>query len=317
MDTAEVSALGRLIETGSIKAGVKNEHLIRRFSTAQWIVLGTRKSEWVVPPGASDALALRLSNLLPNWENDFRFLRSIGRNPYSPTDIEALPTLRRQTTTASMMNRRNWNAAVGLGPKHKAKLSPQCLLTKDWGLRFRPNNGLEGVVAGELVNFSVMASLLTECFVSERGWMNLERFSGTLPEIIVTCENLGAYVDFPSHDSLLIVYSPGADIEPATKLINFLPDALWIHFGDIDPEGVKIATNIARETNRNLKFFIPSFASEFLPGRPVETPWDSIPENPIFVELKKKQKRIFQEVFMLDDRLLEEVVKHEFASPDV
>lgn len=308
MDAAEVSALGRLVETGTIKAGIKNEHLIRRFSTAQWIALGTRKSEWVVIPFAGDAIAARLSSLLPDWENDFQFLRTLGLDPYNPSDIEVLATLRRHTGIASMINRRNWNAAAGLGPKHKAKLPPQCELTKDWGLRFRPNKGLVGVVSGKVMDFSALAAMLTECFIPERGWRNLEGFSGTLPEVIVTCENLGAYIDFPANDSLMIVYSPGADIEPTTNLINMLPDALWIHFGDIDPDGIAIATNISSATGRDLKFFIPSFVSDYLPGRPVETPWDSIPENPIFATLKKKKRRIFQEVFMLDDRLHQDFV---------
>lgn len=305
-DSLQIATIARLLETGIIKKNDRNDFLIKRFETERLIDPSGRMNEWKARSQAAESFEAKLAVLLPAWREDFLFLRSINRNPFDPRDIESLPALRRRVTAMGLINRRNWNAASGLSPKHQSRMPSEAALTKDWGLRFRPNKGLQGRVSGELVNFSAIATVLTECFIPERGWMGLEGFSDILPTTIVTCENLGAYVDFPSHDSLMIIYSPGADIEPATKLLRMLPEALWVHFGDIDPEGVEIAENIARETGRNLNLFIPSFASEYLPGRPVETHWGSIPETPIFAKLKKDKKRLFQEVFMLDDRLLQD-----------
>lgn len=305
----EISTLGRLIEKGAIKGGVRNEQLIRRLETARWISSGTRRAEWVIRADARESVERRLAKLLPNWPQHFTFLRSIGRNPFDAADIEALPMLRRQVNTPSpCVNRRNWSAAAGLGPKHRAKAPANCVLTKDWILRFRPNLGLIGVRGAEQIDLSEMARQWTECAISERGWATFETITGTTPKIIVTCENLGAYIDFPATDSTLVIYSPGADIEAAVSLLRKIPQAPWVHFGDFDQEGVEIGKRLAAETERELRFFIPSFADEYLmdAARPVKTVWKDWVDMPLLSELQTRGQRIFQEVFMLDTRLADD-----------
>ena len=79
-----------------------------------------------------------------------------------------------------------------------------------------------------------------------------------------------------------------------------------MHFGDLDPEGIDIAKRIAGELKRDVKLLIPFFAEDYLDAaKPLETAWSEIPDIPLLVALKEKRKRIFQEVFMLDGRLLE------------
>lgn len=306
----EIAALARLIEMGVIKAGSRNDFLIQRFETACWIVEGTRKSEWLVRSEAVSSVEERLENLLPSWRQEFVFLRSIGRDPFDPSDLEALPMLRRQVRASKVkINRRNWNAAVGLGPKHRAKVPAQSPLTKDWILRFRPNKGLrlanDAESTGE-IDLSAMAKSWTECVVPERAWMGLSAFRGEFPALIITCENLGAYIDLPVHDSTLVVYSPGADTEPAIGLLKLFPATRWMHFGDLDPEGIDIAQRIAEETGKAFSLFIPFFAEDYLDAaKPVKSAWGSIPHIPLILKLKEMKKRIFQEVFMLDERLKE------------
>lgn len=303
----EIASLGRLAETGLIRLAGRNDHLLRRFETARWIEPTGRKGEWRVQSGAAVPLEARLCEIAPSWRADFQFLRSIKQDPYDPRAIEALPALKRQKTVTGMINRRNWNAAAGLGPKHEPQIASAATLTRDWVLRFRPNRGLRGVFADQDVDFHEMASALTECAVFERLWLRFKGFSGKLPKLAVTCENLGAYVDLPLPDTVMAIYSPGADIEAAATLIKHLPEVQWIHFGDIDQDGLEIAESLAKETSRELNLYIPSFAEEYLPGRPVETHWRKSPDSPLFKELRRTQKRIFQEVFMLDPRLGEEI----------
>lgn len=306
-DVAEISVLARLVETGTIKAGVRNESIIRRLEAARWVMPGKRKSEWLVRPENIARLEERLSSLLPSWRKDLDFLRSINRDPFNPSDIEALSMLRRQARApGNMVNRRNWNAAVGLGPKHKAKMPAKGVLTKDWVLRFRPNKGLMGVYDKEIVDLAGMAAVWTECVIPERAWVSFKTFSGVLPKAIITCENLGAYIDLPVSESTLVIFSPGADTEAAVALLKMLPTAIWMHFGDLDPEGIDIAKRISGELKRDLNLLIPFFAEDYLDAaKPVETAWSEIPDIPLLVVLKEKKKRIFQEVFMLDGRLLE------------
>lgn len=306
INSIEISALARLVETGAIKVGVKNDSLVRRFETARWIVLGVRKSEWVIRPDKKFCMEERLSILMPSWREDFSFLRSIGRDPYAPSDIEALPMLRRQRiVSGTMVNRRNWNAAAGLGPKHKAKVSAHASLTKDWVLRFRPNAGLVCKQSSGITDLAEMAVIWTECLIPERAWTGIQTFSGVLPAAVITCENLGAYIDLPVNDSTLVIYSPGADTESAVALLKLLPaTSVWLHFGDLDPEGIDIAQRLSVETNRDMKLLIPFFAEDYIDAaRPVETAWGDVPDIQLLRALKEKRKRIFQEVFMLDERL--------------
>ncbi len=305
IDAIEITILGRLKETGSIISGVKNESFIRRLETARWISVGKRKSEWLLRLEHMPSLENRLTNLLPSWRKDFDFLRSINRDPYNPSDIEALPMLLRETIMlGSMVNRRNWNAAVGVGPKHKAKIPSKGILTKDWTLRFRPNKGLIGEHEKGIVDLADIATVWTECVFPERFWMSFKAFSGVLPQTIITCENLGAYIDLPVSESTLVIYSPGADTEAAISLLKMLPTVRWMHFGDLDPEGIEIATRIAKQLNREMKLVIPFFADDCLSAaRPHLTTWNEIHDIPLLQALKEKKTRIFQEVFMLDERL--------------
>ncbi len=306
-DALEIASLGRLLKSGLIRLVGRNRHLLHRFETARWIEPTGRKNEWRARSGATSSLEARLDEIAPTWREDFRFLRSIERDPYDPSAIEALPAFKRQKPVKGMLNRRNWNAAAGVGPKHEPQLAPTATLTRDWVLRFRPNRGLRGTFADEDVDFQEMAALLTECAVPERMWLRFKGFSGEWPKQMVTCENLGAYVDLPVPDGVMAIYSPGADIEAAAALIKRLPGVRWLHFGDLDPDGLEIGESLARETGRKLNLYVPSFAAEYLPGRPVKRSWGKSVDSPLLSELQKTQRRIFQEVFMLDPRLGQEI----------
>lgn len=300
----EITVIGRLLETGTVKASARNHKLISRFEIARWIDPSGRKNEWKARELALEMLTKRLNELLPSWQDDFAFLRSISRNPFDPSDIELISTLRRPVALREMINRRSWNATRGLGPKHHFRMAAEVTLTKDWVARFRPNLGLCGVADEGQIDFSGISSSLTECFLPERAWFKIREMSGILPRLVITCENIAAYVDLPVNQSIMVIYSPGADTEPAIKMLNILPSVPWVHFGDYDHEGIEIAKRISVETKRSLDLFVPQFAVEYLSSaRDVKTPWGEIPNDPIFVELKHHRKRIFQEVFMLDERL--------------
>lgn len=303
----EIVTLGRLIEVGIIKRTARNDQLIKRFDVARWIEPTGRKDEWRARIGAISNLEARIDTLLPSWSQEFNFLRSLELDPFDPRSIEALAMLRKNQVAIGMVNRRNWNAATGLGPKHSARKQASVTLTKDWVMRFRPNTGLCGVFGGNQIDLGQLSKTLSECVIPERLWLRFERFEGVLPRLIISCENLGAYIDIPIPEEALVIYSPGADIGTAVELLKQFPLAKWIHFGDIDPDGLLIAENLAREVNRRLHFYVPSFAEEYLPGRAVKTPWAEVPDIKVFQELKRSRSRLFQEVFILDDRLGSEI----------
>lgn len=305
----EIATLGRLMETGYVKEVARNRRLINRFETAQWIERSGRKAEWMVRENSKTALEQRLKEVCPTWVEDYDFIRSLDCSPYDPAIIQILPVLKHRNTPSGLTNRRNWNAATGISPKHKPKLASQSRLTSDWIVRFYPGKGMKAVFSGEEVSLDTIRDLVTECIFPERMWHKFERFSGELPDVLITCENLGAYIDLPAPSYAMVIYAPGKDTTGASKLLRSLPDVPWFHFGDIDPAGIEIAQQIAKETNREFKFYIPTFAEDYLPGASFKRGWeDKVPLNhSIFTELKRSGHRIFQEVFMLDKRLSDDL----------
>ncbi len=128
--------------------------------------------------------------------------------------------------------------------------------------------------------------------------------------MVITCENLGAYIDLPDIPDAMIVFSPGKNFVATTLLLNKLPaDVKWIHFGDLDPEGYKIALTMSKRTGRPLSFFIPSFIDEYIDmAYPVGNQWKALPSIPGLDELQRRGLGIYQERFMLDERLQGEII---------
>lgn len=307
-EATEIAFLARLLTTGICRESSRFKSLINRYEIAGWIMPGNRRGEWVLRSSSLSDIEHRLNTLLPTWNEDFDLLKSLGRNPMEPNDIEALPAFKRNITATGIVNRRNWKAISGLGPKHTAHKPTEATLTHDWVLRFRPNSGLKAKTESGLISLSEVAEQWTECVMPERGWLKIIEFVGVFPIVIVTCENLGAYIGLPLHKDMLVVYAPGKDIGPAVNLLKKLPTSKWLHFGDLDPEGFSIAQQISFAADRELVLFVPSFADEYLDlAKKPKTQWASIPTVPILQELKKRGKGIFQEVFMLDDRLGDEL----------
>jgi len=306
MDIAtEISTLIRLITTGSIVKGVRNDALVSRFRTAQWVLPSRRKNEWLLRESARAELAARLQNICPTWEQDMQFLQGLGLNILNPSDVSAIPVLRRSRNIAvEMLNHRNWNAATSLSPKRQPKLVPTCVLTTDWVLRVRPNKGLTAIRPEERTEDLWEARKGGEYTVGERGWLDVVRLTGTLPAAIITCENIGPYIDLPVNDSVAVLYSPGSDIQVALSFLRVLPHQVpWIHFGDLDSRGLQIPVGIATALARPLRIFIPSFAGEYLDQSMPDVAALQSNGDETLDALQAEKRRLWQEAFMTDPRL--------------
>ncbi|MDX9958626.1 MAG: DUF2220 family protein [Spirochaetia bacterium] len=306
----EISLLARLLEDGICSSNTRNNDLIRRYETARWIAPTGRRNQWRRRPEAMQDLRQRLTALLPGWETDFNLLRTHGLDPRTPQDIEALPALRKKPEANGMLNRRNWKAAAGLGPKRKGVLNTNALLTSDWIMRLRPNKGLIAQWEQGATDLWEMAQSLTECPVPQRRWLGLKEFIGTMPSVVITCENLGAYIDLPLPEDMLAVLSPGKHIETAIELLARLPSSEWMHFGDLDPEGMAIAEQISKASGREAKLYIPYFASEYVKqglAQKKEVIWQMESDHPVLKALAERGEGLYQEVFMLDARLADEI----------
>jgi len=154
------------------------------------------------------------------------------KQPFKPADIDALPALRRSPPHKECINRRNWRAISGVGPKHRPRRVFPGVQTSDWILRFRPNCGLIATIGSNEVDLHEMAAEWTECVIPERLMLKFAGFKGSLPRAIITCENLGAYIDLPHIPASTIVFSPGKDIRAVILFLRSFPDAKWLHVGD-------------------------------------------------------------------------------------
>jgi len=308
-EVVEVAFLARLIRKNHCKESSRFTPLIHRYEIAEWIMPSSRKNEWVVRPESIAAIKGRLGKLLPSWEQDFSLLDSHGLDPMKPQDIESLPALKEASFATGLVNRRTWSAIAGLGPKRKSIMDTEASLTSDWTLRFRPNKGLIGYWNDEQIDLWEFSNKWTECSIPQRKWMTLQGFDGDYPKAIITCENLGSYIDLRLDQEILAVFSPGNHIEPAVCLLEQFPSEVkWIHFGDLDPEGIEIAKRISQATGREEKLYIPSFAMDYIHRAQKDSvKWDATANHPVLDKLAELQKGIFQEVFMLDPRLPEDI----------
>ncbi len=311
-DALEIALLARLIEHGASPESARNRALIQRYETAGWLMPSSRRNNWLVRDDAVLHIRSRLATLLPGWEADFKLLRAHGLDPRKSQDIEALPALRRPAVAKGKINRRNWKSAAGLGPKRKSMLKTEATLTSDWVMRLRPNKGLVAIWEGGTTDLWEMTQIWTECPIPQRKWLTLHEFSGTTPTVIITCENLGAYIDLPLPENSLAVFSPGKHTEIAIELLAKLPTSKWVHFGDIDPEGLEIAEQIANASGRKMVLYIPSFATEYVElgmAQKKKVVWEIKSEHSVLKALTEREEGLYQEVFMLDVRLEEEIAQ--------
>ena len=307
----EVALIARLLDQRACQEAARLGMLIRRYENAGWLRQGNRRGQWIMREEAADQLQARLGQLLPSWDEDFALLRAHARDPMDPKSIACLPALRRQARAGGLVNRRNWNAVAGLGPKRQSVFATEAILTKDWIMRLRPNQGLTACWEAWETDLAVMAQTWTECLIPQRLWMGLRNLGGNHPRCVITCENLGAYIDLPLAPDMMAVYAPGRDTEPAVHLLSELPDTPWLHFGDLDPEGVVIAEQIAHASDRKVSMYIPTFAMEYLDlAQKKGVEWGNVPDHPVFAVLKHQGLGIFQEVFMLDPRLKEDLSQY-------
>lgn len=305
-EALEISLLARLLIFGTLKAGVRNQALLDRFRHAHWIRPSVRRSEWELLPSARSSALGRLEILLPTWQQDQALLEHLKRSLFNASDVAALPMLRRAPEAATkLLNRRNWYAAAGLGPKHQPKLQANCTLTTDWILRFRPNIGLIAITSDASRVDLYERRLAGEFPMPERYWMFIERLEGNMPRVVITCENKGAYVDLPVDSTTLVVFAPGAEITPAVRFLNKIPVTVpWFHFGDIDDRGIEIGKQLAEKLGRQYCAFVPEFASEYLEhSKPHKSSWNTRHEGEVVNHLASTKSRLFQEVFMTDIRL--------------
>lgn len=305
---AEIALIERILSEGLVREAKWWEFLHKRLIDAGWIELSRRKGEWCLCGIARPQLEARLNDLWITRADDLILLQKHGLSPFNPKHLEHLPALRADTPqTPNLINRRTWSSISGVGPKEKSLVdisTKDAVLTHDAISRFRPNLGLEMEIDGCTMPIGEMVQSLNEFALSERGLRKISKFKGILPSTIITVENLGSYIDLTLPSDMLAIFSPGTDIRCAVQLMKFFPDVNWVHFGDIDPKGIQIVYMLAKAISRHPRIYIPTFVGDYLKRtQKKKVIWQETYGLPILSILKDEKVGIFQEIFMLDNRL--------------
>ena len=184
-------------------------------------------------------------------------------------------------------------------------------LTGDDVLRIRCSRGLQLKRGSDrLFCCDAVMDFLGEVAVPERALSEPFTPAGVLPRAIMTIENLGAYVDLPMPETLLVIHQPGWNCSLSLRFMESFPsDTPIYHFGDLDPEGFEIYRYLRRVSGREIQFFVPACWRGYLKShaRALKNPWalkqDGCPVHPLLDELMASQRWLEQEVVLADPEL--------------
>lgn len=305
MPEIEVAILLRLLTRGTVREAARATKVVDRLRQARWIERSSRAGEWMLCQGSAPAVETRLAELLPSWRADVELLRRHGLDPTDLGALRSLAALRDLPTAAGFIHRKVWNAASAPGSKVPSRIRTDATLTDDWAQRGRVSCAIALRTPLGAVDLLQQTRLLGEFSIPERCWLEAQGFSGDLPRLVLTVENLGPLVDLQLPAGCMLLFSQGAAVTGSAAILRALPNARWMHFGDLDNAGVESGLRLAELSGRSPRFYIPTFAADYLPrALPVRQAWrHAPPAHPVTDDLLRRNAWLEQEVFLLDERL--------------
>ncbi len=179
-------------------------------------------------------------------------------------------------------------------------------MTRDGIVRLRPPSGLRFVRDGRTLEATEIAGILGEVAVTERALLDGTVLDGDAVRGALLVENLGPYQDLEPPDQWLVIHVPGWDTATVRLFLGLLPDMPVVHFGDLDPAGVRIFRHL-RQIYSELKWAVPDFWSEHIEERALSGAWpddldlDAAPT--LIRELASRGLWLEQELIAVDPRL--------------
>ena len=96
-------------------------------------------------------------------------------------------------------------------------------------------------------------------------------FEGVIRAVLLV-ENLGAWRDLSPPPGWLLAHVPGWDTATVGHMLDRIAGVPVVHFGDLDPNGVRIMLHLRRRVP-NLKWFLPEFWFELVDVCGLPTRW--------------------------------------------
>jgi Wadjet protein JetD, C-terminal len=305
-------ALLELLSRGSLKRRRTQLDAYDALAELPWTRATGRRDEIGVVEEHRTELAGLLDRVWPAWRDVLADLVAAGLPP-TPDGYGRLLDMERAAAIPELPERINRRTAVSLTASHsKASLTEARRgalggtdTSHDGSIRLRPPAGLSARTANGVVDLSGIATVLGEVSIPERALLDGLAFEGGIRAVLLV-ENLGAWRDLSPPPGWLLAHVPGWDTATVGHLLDCIEGIPVVHFGDIDPNGVRIMLHLRRRAP-NLKWFLPEFWFELADacGLPLTWPKDfDLDFAPAQVrELAARGLWLEQERIVLDPRI--------------
>lgn len=305
-------ALLELLSSAALKRRSAQAQAFAWLSELSWTRSSGRNDEIaLVPERRADLVAL-LDRVWPAWQAEQVELLVAGEPP-TPAGWSRLEDRRRTRDLPQLpprVNRRTAAAATAPGAKSSLTASRvdalgEVELTDDGIARLRPPPGLVAHRGAQRLAVDDVVALFDEVSVSDRALRDGLRLDGDI-EAVLLVENLGAWRDMPRPGRWMLVHVPGWNTTTVRQLLGMVGGVPVVHFGDLDPNGVRIVNHL-RGHVPTLRWLVPPWWAELVPLHAHNRAWPDdldLAGAPALVrELAATGRWLEQERVVLDPRM--------------
>lgn len=315
--TTDRLALVELLRTGRLPRRRAQDAAWTWLASLDWTRTGTRRDELLLDDRRRDAVVELLTRVWPEWTAVDADLLSAGLPP-TPKGLGTLLDQRRKARVGALPERINQRtAAAAVAPHSKATLTADRLsalgdaeVTHDGSVRLRPPVGLVLRRGDTALAASLVASVLGEVAIPDRAFRDGLVLDGAIAGVLLV-ENLGAFQDVKAPDGWLVAHVPGWDTATVQHLLARVGDVPVVHFGDLDPNGVRIHRHL-RAMHPALRWLVPAWWAELVAERSLRAAWpddlDVSDAPPLVHRLAAEGRWLEQEAIVLDSRLGDAIV---------
>lgn len=271
-------ALLELLSRGTLKRRRAQVQAYDALAELPWTRATGRRDEIGVTEERRSELAGLIDRVWPAWREVLADLVAAGLPP-TPDGFGKLLDRERAAGIPALPDRINRRTAAALtAPHSKATLTEarrgalgESDPTHDGSIRLRPPTGLSARTNVGSVDLSATAAVLGEVSIPERAFLDGLTFEGALTAALFV-ENLGAWRDLPAPAGWLLAHVPGWDTAAVGHLLDRLAGIPLVHFGDVDPNGVRILLHLRQRAPR-LRWFLPDFWFELADTAGLQVTW--------------------------------------------
>jgi len=307
-------ALLELLSCGSLKRRRTQGAAFDALAELPWTRMTGRRDELGLVEERRHELLALIERRWPAWRDELAELTARGFPP-TPEGWGRLLDARRAAGLPELPERLNRRTAAALAAPHsKATLTQarraalgDTAATHDGTVRLRPPARFVARTTRGVVDLSAVARVLGEVAIPERAFLDGLQLEGDLRAVLLV-ENLGAWRDLPAPAGFLLAHVPGWDTATVAHLLHHITHVPVIHFGDLDPNGMRIYLHL-RERRADLRWFVPAFWAELIDSHGMQSAWPTdldLSAAPALVrDLAARGIWLEQERLVLDHRISE------------